>query len=95
MAMKRLHQITHAGHDRGIVKHFTVPSDVLMDVLYIIHRHKIRFQISRINREENTIMLDLYHGEYAGQVIENIEYILSEYTTYLMGAPSTLDYDED
>ncbi|HEY9007328.1 MAG TPA: hypothetical protein VIM75_14405 [Ohtaekwangia sp.] len=70
------------------VKHFTVHSDVLIDVLYVLQRSGIRYQINEIDRDRNNVILMVSTGKSASheeKALKNIEYILSEYMDFMIG----------
>jgi len=83
--------------DRDTVRRFTVPGDILVDVLYIVHRCGIRHQITEVNRDQSNITLRLScdgSGKFEEQALENIDNIISDYMNFLTGAPNDSFYDE-
>ena len=83
--------------DRKTVKRFTVPGDVLVDVLYVVNRSGIRYQITEVNRDQSNVTLRLScdgSGKFEEQAIENIDCMISDYMNFLTGGPDESFYDE-
>lgn len=80
------------------VKYFTIPGDLLMDILYILLENGLRYQIKAINRDENSILLYLPHERQPVQwamAVENVESILRDYSYYLSSVPRKSFLEED
>lgn len=78
------------------VKYYTVPGDILMDILYILFRNAISYEIKSVNRDENSVLLFLSADKqpaFFTQAIENIENILASYNEYITGLPFEYQHD--
>lgn len=66
-------------------KYFTVPGDMLMDILSVVVNNGILYQIKTVDTNANSILLYMaqksQNGHYA-KAIENIETMLDEYKEY-------------
>ena len=81
-----------------LIKSYTVPLDVLMDILKIIFKDGLGHSIEGINENEASIILRIYFQPDSNNdkgAKNNIEEILSEYGYYMNSAFNTLDGCED
>jgi hypothetical protein len=68
--------------------YFTVPGDVLMDILYILLSNNLTHELKSINRNENSVLLYISKINQPAQftlALENIESILHDYQDYWNG----------
>jgi hypothetical protein len=80
------------------VTYFTVPGDVIMDILYILFSNNIHYSINSVNRNQNSILLDLPMDKQPpvlSDAIENIDGILQDYNQYLSGIPNKAPWEQD
>lgn len=71
-------------------EYFTIPGDLVIDILFILSTYNLHYHIKAVNREENSILLYLPREEqpaHRAMAIENIESILRDYHYYLNGMP--------
>ena len=65
---------------------FTVPGDMVMDILQILVTNGIRFEIQTVKAEDNTLQLQLFPSGHNAHVyhqsVKNIEALLDEYKTF-------------
>lgn len=66
-------------------RYFTVPGDMLIDILSVLVNNGILYQIKTVDLNDNSILLYLtqkgQRGNYA-KAIENIETMLNEFKDY-------------
>lgn len=68
-----------------IEKYFTVPADIIMDILHVLVSHAIQFEIKSVDMNETSILLYLSpknQNAYFAKALENMEVMLSEYREY-------------
>ncbi|MFZ6011175.1 MAG: hypothetical protein ACOYXT_12585 [Bacteroidota bacterium] len=66
--------------------YFTVPSDMLMDVLQVVVKNSIRYRITEVSPYEGCIKLYVNsEGQqvYYDKAVENIEVMLDEYMDFV------------
>ncbi len=78
---------------------YKIPQDILMDILRILFRNKVSYNITGIKEKENSLFLtvDYQKTPHAEQVQENLEAILNDYCNYMKGiiTDNTLCMDDD
>ena len=73
-----------------IVKSYTVPMDVFMDILKIFLVTEIHYHIEGINERENSLLIQVRteaNNISHKKLRHNIAFILTEYGFYLQGKP--------
>lgn len=83
--MKLLDKETYEGTG-GNENHFTVYSDMLLDVLRVAINNDIPFEIKSVHAIENSALLCIRQkkqGDNYAKVVANIEALLAEYRSYL------------
>ena len=81
-----------------IVKSYTVPMDVFMDILRIFLKNETDYYIEGINERENSLLIQVKteaNNVRHKNIRENITAILSEYGYYLHGTPGTFTENEE
>jgi hypothetical protein len=82
-----------------IVKSYTVPMDVFLDILRIFLNNETDYHIEGINERENSLLIQVKSersNTRQKNVRENITMILAEYGYYLHGKPGdSMEYVED
>jgi hypothetical protein len=76
---------------------FTIPIDLLIDVLRIVFRHNVKNEIVDFNDKENTVDLNLYlpqGSKLAERIRINIETFQQQYEDFLIGSFVT-EMDDD
>lgn len=79
-----------------IIKSYSVPGDMLMDILRIIVKNRLRFKIEGINERQNTLLMKVYfppNSNFTRDAIENIQGYLSDYGYYMNAGPN-MDWDD-
>ena len=75
----------NAGHSKNTERYFTVPGDVLIDILSVLVSNCILYEIKTVDVSDNSILLYLTskdQSRHYAKAIENIETILDEYKGY-------------
>jgi hypothetical protein len=92
MRTKQVGQISSAAADKtrvAVAGAFTIPADVLVDVLYALHHNALDYEISDVFYEERSVRITMAGPTSAKTTaaVENIHHILNEYEGFLKGAP--------
>ena len=82
---------------KHLIKSYTVPMDLLMDILKIIFKDGLKHYIEGINETDGSLILRIYFQPNSSNdkgAKNNIEEILSDYGYYLNSAFNSLpDFD--
>ncbi len=81
-----------------IIKSYSVPSDLVMDIFRIILKNGLRQHIEGINERQNMLLIRIYFpsdSAFTKKIIENIESILSDYGYYASAGEMFNSEDDD
>jgi hypothetical protein len=74
---------------KSLQEYFTIPGDLLMEILSIVVNNGVAYQIKTVNLNENSILLYIpqKNHTHAASAIDNIGGILKDYNYYISGIP--------
>lgn len=73
---------------------YTVPVDVLLDIVRILLEYAIQWQVEGINEKENSLLIQVSIQPslpHQRKALDNMKAVLSDYDHYLRGSPGNDD----
>jgi hypothetical protein len=69
---------------------YTIPLDVLLDIVRILLEYAIQWQVEGINEKENSLLIQVRIQpslSHQRKALDNMKAVLSDYGHYLRGSP--------
>lgn len=75
----------------NITKSYTIPLDLLIDILKIVLNNNLNYNIEAVNDKESSLLLQVSFDQTQfnhPKAKENIEYFLNDYSHFFYGSPN-------